>query len=172
MAGQEGFEPPTPGFGVRCSTVRATGLHSCSFCFLVNRMGPAETAILLQRKLVRGLLLVPRGGVVPPLAVPASQDDDVCRHLLPFLPFLSGPLGSFPNPPGPKGKGKRSKGISLLPLPFQRYSIISVTTPAPTVLPPSRMAKRSSFSRATGVINSPFMLILSPGMTISTPSGS
>ena len=27
MAGQEGFEPPTPGFGVRCSTIRATGLH-------------------------------------------------------------------------------------------------------------------------------------------------
>ena len=27
VAGQEGFEPPTPGFGVRCSTVRATGLH-------------------------------------------------------------------------------------------------------------------------------------------------
>src|SRR3990172_2299396 len=28
MAGQEGFEPPTPGFGVRCSAVRATGLFS------------------------------------------------------------------------------------------------------------------------------------------------
>ena len=28
MAGQEGFEPPTPGFGVRRSTVRATGLHN------------------------------------------------------------------------------------------------------------------------------------------------
>ncbi len=27
MAGQEGLEPPTPGFGVRCSTIRATGLH-------------------------------------------------------------------------------------------------------------------------------------------------
>src|SRR3990172_11374680 len=27
MAGQEGFEPPTPGFGVRCSAVRATGLY-------------------------------------------------------------------------------------------------------------------------------------------------
>ena len=26
MAGQEGFEPPTLGFGDRCSTVRATGL--------------------------------------------------------------------------------------------------------------------------------------------------
>ncbi len=28
VAGQEGFEPPTPGFGVRCSAVRATGLFS------------------------------------------------------------------------------------------------------------------------------------------------
>ena len=28
MAGQEGFEPPTPGFGVRCSAIRATGLHN------------------------------------------------------------------------------------------------------------------------------------------------
>ena len=28
LAGQEGFEPPTPGFGVRRSTVRATGLHN------------------------------------------------------------------------------------------------------------------------------------------------
>ncbi len=27
MAGQEGFEPPTRGFGDRRSTVRATGLH-------------------------------------------------------------------------------------------------------------------------------------------------
>lgn len=26
VAGQEGFEPPTRGFGVRCSTVGATGL--------------------------------------------------------------------------------------------------------------------------------------------------
>ena len=28
MAGQEGLEPPTPGFGVRRSTIRATGLQS------------------------------------------------------------------------------------------------------------------------------------------------
>ena len=28
LAGQEGFEPPTPGFGVRRSTVRATGLQN------------------------------------------------------------------------------------------------------------------------------------------------
>jgi len=51
------------------------------------------------------------------------------------------------------------------------YSRISVTTPAPTVLPPSRMANRSSFSRATGVINSTVICTLSPGMIISAPSG-
>ena len=32
MAGQEGFEPPTPGFGVRCSTIRATGLSIWFLC--------------------------------------------------------------------------------------------------------------------------------------------
>ena len=34
------------------------------------------------------------------------------------------------------------------------YSIISVTTPDPTVLPPSLIAKRSPSSIATGVISS------------------
>ena len=51
------------------------------------------------------------------------------------------------------------------------YSSILVTTPAPTVLPPSRIAKRSPCSTATGVINSISRLALSPGMTISTPLG-
>jgi hypothetical protein len=60
MAGQEGFEPPALGFGVRRSTVRATGLFNpftkqsiciadkwiprlgylvslCEICFLQNR---------------------------------------------------------------------------------------------------------------------------------------
>ena len=52
------------------------------------------------------------------------------------------------------------------------YSIISLTTPAPTVRPPSRTANRSSFSIAIGVINSADIVTLSPGITISTPSGS
>src|SRR5207249_2084666 len=54
---------------------------------------------------------------------------------------------------------------------FSAYSRISVTVPAPTVLPPSRIAKRSPFSIAIGVINSTSILTLSPGITISTPSG-
>src|SRR6266542_3743423 len=52
------------------------------------------------------------------------------------------------------------------------YSTISATTPAPTVRPPSRIANRSSFSIATGVISSIDIWMLSPGITISTPSGS
>src|SRR5437867_9724588 len=51
------------------------------------------------------------------------------------------------------------------------YSKILVTTPAPTVFPPSRMAKRSPSSMAMGVMRSIFSCTLSPGMTISVPSG-
>ena len=54
----------------------------------------------------------------------------------------------------------------------RNYSMISTTTPAPTVRPPSRMAKRSSFSIATGVISSTSISMWSPGITISVPSGS
>lgn len=52
------------------------------------------------------------------------------------------------------------------------YSLIAVTTPEPTVLPPSRIAKRRPSSIAIGVINSTSMVMLSPGMHISVPSGS
>jgi hypothetical protein len=51
------------------------------------------------------------------------------------------------------------------------YSMISVTTPAPTVRPPSRIANRNSVSMAIGVISSTSICTLSPGITISTPSG-
>src|SRR5690242_7785166 len=52
------------------------------------------------------------------------------------------------------------------------YSITSVTAPAPTVWPPSRIANRKPFSSATGVISVTSQLTLSPGITISTPAGS
>ena len=51
------------------------------------------------------------------------------------------------------------------------YSIILVTTPAPTVRPPSRMANFEPCSNATGTISSTVRFTLSPGITISTPSG-
>src|SRR5690606_30019234 len=46
------------------------------------------------------------------------------------------------------------------------------TTPAPTVRPPSRIAKRSPSSIAIGMISSTLSFTLSPGITISVPSGS
>ena len=51
-----------------------------------------------------------------------------------------------------------------------RYVMMFVTTPAPTVRPPSRMAKRRPSSIAIGTISSIFICVLSPGITISTPS--
>src|SRR5207248_5494739 len=52
------------------------------------------------------------------------------------------------------------------------YSRIFATTPAPTVLPPSRMAKRSPCSIAIGGISVTTIFTLSPGITISVPLGS
>src|SRR5262245_32181129 len=52
------------------------------------------------------------------------------------------------------------------------YSVMLTTTPAPTVLPPSRMAKRCFSSIAIGVISSTSIAALSPGMIISVPAGS
>src|SRR5262249_12608514 len=52
------------------------------------------------------------------------------------------------------------------------YFRIFATTPAPTVRPPSRMAKRSFSSMAIGTMSSTSTEILSPGITISVPAGS
>jgi hypothetical protein len=49
---------------------------------------------------------------------------------------------------------------------------ILVTRPAPTVRPPSRMANFRPSSMAIGWISETDMEVLSPGMTISVPSGS
>src|SRR3989441_875333 len=51
------------------------------------------------------------------------------------------------------------------------YFRILVTTPAPTVRPPSRIANRSCSSIAIGVISSIPIFALSPGLTISPPAG-
>jgi hypothetical protein len=51
------------------------------------------------------------------------------------------------------------------------HSMMEATTPAPTVRPPSRMAKRSRSSMAIGTISSTSIATLSPGITISVPSG-
>jgi hypothetical protein len=52
------------------------------------------------------------------------------------------------------------------------HLVILVTRPAPTVRPPSRMANLRPSSMAIGWISSTAISVLSPGMTISVPSGS
>lgn len=49
------------------------------------------------------------------------------------------------------------------------YSMIFVTTPEPTVLPPSRIAKRTFSTIAIGLPSVTDILTLSPGMHISAP---
>ncbi len=51
------------------------------------------------------------------------------------------------------------------------HLVILVTRPAPTVRPPSRIANRRPSSMAMGWISSTAISVLSPGMTISLPSG-
>src|SRR5258706_10280270 len=55
---------------------------------------------------------------------------------------------------------------------YGHYSITFVTTPAPTVLPPSRMANLRPCSIAMGAISVTTIFTLSPGITISVPAGS
>ena len=58
-----------------------------------------------------------------------------------------------------------------LPIELRSYLIIFVTTPAPTVFPPSRMAKFKFWLIAIGVINFTLNFPSSPGITISVPEG-
>ncbi len=82
--------------------------------------------------------------------------------------------------PGADGRGavlKKKRGRRK-PLPFRvdesscAQAMTEATTPAPTVRPPSRMAKRRPCSIAMGAISSTSIVMLSPGITISVPSGS
>src|SRR5205823_3650650 len=59
-----------------------------------------------------------------------------------------------------------SPGIRAL-----HHLTIFVTRPEPTVRPPSRIANSRPSSMAMGWIRSTFISVLSPGMTISVPSG-
>src|SRR5438046_605269 len=67
--------------------------------------------------------------------------------------------------------GRSEKRGRNLPPPRVGYSITSLTTPEPTVLPPSRIANRLPASNAIGRSSSTSNRALSPGITISTPVG-
>ena len=106
----------------------------------------------------------------PQAAGPCSW---ACRHL--FSPPPHSERNAAPKPPtrGAWARRLRAEGTgSRHRRGTADYSRILVTTPEPTVRPPSRIAKRRPSSHAIGVIKVISMSMLSPGMTISTPSGS
>ena len=67
---------------------------------------------------------------------------------------------------------KKKKGCVCSPSFIVVYSMTLDTTPEATVRPPSRIANRRPSSMAMGVISLIVIVTWSPGMTISTPSGS
>ena len=103
---------------------------------------------------------------------------------LPIELHPSKPATCSPTPPkrrlGPQTAGKRQAYQNTCRFQFSpameaatnrdhppNYSITLVTTPEPTVRPPSRIAKRFCSSIAIGLCNSIVNLTLSPGMHIS-----
>ena len=144
MAGQEGLEPPTGGFGDRCSTIGATDLKrkgKIPFAFLTLKLYLFMNSVFIQSRTKFFELQffyicfsVFCGAIIYITTLNALQSNFYFHKAFP-------------------------------------YSIIFVTTPAPTVLPPSRIANLVPSSRAIGLIRSTVILILSPGITISVPSG-
>ncbi len=137
LAGLEGLEPPTPGFGIQCSSqLELQTLLFLSIFF-------ALYVVYAPCKIYR-IFSIP--SVLP--ASPSYLSYNSCCYTLYMLMLYSSPL-------------------HLILLFY--YSIILVTTPAPTVFPPSLIANLNSLSIAIGVINSICKLALSPGITISAP---
>src|SRR5699024_1621987 len=76
IADQEGFEPPTSGFGDRRSAVRATVLRYEALAgFAVQGMLLVPGTILHNLKAPRSVLLVFDRRVVAPLALGAGEQD-------------------------------------------------------------------------------------------------
>jgi len=114
-------------------------------CFSMQRMLAAARAIFIELKPGRIVAAIFLCCVVSLLAIVALQRNHRANIFL-------------------------LRSHSYLPY-FLNYSMILVTTPAPTVRPPSRMANFEPCSNATGTISSTVRFTSSPGITISTPSG-
>src|SRR5687767_10709949 len=139
------------------------------FRLLMPRVLFAVPAVLAQLEALGRLLPVLRRAVIPALAVDARQSNDV-SHKFPARRIASFSIDDLPHL-FRDCQSTINSAIANQKSGSASYAMISVIVPAPTVRPPSRMAKREPFSIATGVISSPVMSVLSPGITISTPSG-
>ena len=141
-AGLEGLEPPATGFGDRCSSQ------------LSYRPVPIDDL----PRLFMNCMLIAETTILFEFHPLGMQSLIFCRSIISLLTFCTFKRDYIAHFTAPLFNNSS-------------YSIISVTTPAPTVRPPSRIAKRSSFSIAISFSSSTVITILSPGITLSTPSG-
>ena len=102
-------------------------------------------------------------GARPPLAV--AEPISICASAPPFLSDLAQTL-LLRHEKGPANAEPFDLLFCFV------YSMMLDTTPEATVRPPSRIANRRPSSMAMGVIRVISIRMLSPGITISTPSGS
>jgi hypothetical protein len=152
----------------------------------MGRVFPALSTKLAQFDAIRVLALVLGRNIISFLAFAALQRDSFSHGLLESEMFCFSKGGRGPRTPL-YHYGAARRGLPFWFLCFQVFSSgvfrvrpterrphsycrISVTDPAPTVCPPSRMANRSPFSIAIGVISTISRLTLSPGITISVPA--
>jgi hypothetical protein len=111
--------------------------------------------------------------VPPRLGIPALRERDPRNGQRPECRAWSRVSGGAPSLRwGGACESPSENREGLCESPSENQTVIFVTTPAPTVRPPSRIANRSPSSHAILVISSTSTLMLSPGITISIPAGS
>lgn len=99
---------------------------------------------------------------------PVGLDGGRCIKNQALVDKFVSPASARGQPPGKPGA---PRAIARAPCAPPSHTSLD-TTPEPTVRPPSRIANRRPSCIATGWISSAPIVTLSPGMTISTPSGS
>ena len=155
----------------RCSSTPPTGVPPCVGLLARERgVPPTRPPILPTTR--RGPPGRPRappggggggrgGGGAPPRPPPGGGSEGG-----------GGAGGPAAGVPRPGGGGRGGPGGPPATTVGSGYFRILVTRPAPTVRLPSRMANSRPSSMAMGWSNSTVISVLSPGMTISVPSGS
>ena len=93
MAGQEGIEPPTPGFGDRCSAKLSYWpiyIFNVLLNLAVQGMLALKPAILLQFKPLRTRPFILFRCVITPLTIGTRERYDFSRHCFTGFRILSG----------------------------------------------------------------------------------
>jgi hypothetical protein len=160
LAGELGFEPRSSVLETDSLTVELTPPSSKAaygmsqspipssklLGFLVIRVLAARIAKLRELEAASSRLLILRRRIVPVLALGALQCDDFA-HLCILTDFSDLCLGREIL----RCESRRELVPAALTKLAAAYLMISEMVPAPTVRPPSRIAKRKPFSIATGV---------------------